>query len=76
MNLFLEQFSSRIDLFWKSQSEEVKQNILKEILIYANSNPQQFHDEIKELRFTSDQLILSVVMEALSKDAMNWGIFF
>jgi len=76
MNQFSNLFSQRIKYFWSDTSEQGKFELLKDILNYANAEPQKFINELKEIQFDKGIDPLPVVLEALSKDTDNWGAFF
>lgn len=76
MNHFLDKFNDRIRSFWANSGESEKRRLLRDILIYANSDKQTFTKEIEEIRFDRDLLPLPIVLEALSKDTANWGQFY
>ncbi len=76
MNHFSETFNSRIKKYWDNSSETVKQQLLDDILQYANSNSLTFIKDLNEIRFDKELLPLPLVLEALSKDTDQWGLFY
>jgi hypothetical protein len=75
MNEFLNKFGDRIQNFYQDQEQE-KQLLLTDILNYANLNPEEFSNQIKEIRYDKKLMALSIIMEALSKDTDKWGDFY
>jgi hypothetical protein len=75
MNEFLNQFADRIQSFYKDQEQE-KQLLLTDILSYANLNPEEFNNQVKEIGYDKKLMALSIIMEALSKDTDRWGDFY
>ena len=76
MNQFSNMFGPRIKNFWSDATEQVYSRLLKDILDYANAEPQKFKNELREFQFDKEIDPLPVVLEALSKDTDNWGSFF
>lgn len=74
MNQFIEQFGDSIRNYWDTGSG--KEKLLSAIFNYANSNPQRFKQEIKEVLFDKELTPLAIVLEALSKDTDTWGAFY
>ena len=72
MNQFVEKFGGAIKRFWKDP-EEKRQILLKDILQYANTNPQKFKEDLEEVQFDETLSPLTIVLEALSKDTDTWG---
>ncbi|OOQ56502.1 hypothetical protein [Mucilaginibacter pedocola] len=77
MNGFLLIFEDRIKTFWEEDMPEAKvQELLNDILVYANSNPEGFKKELAEVQFDYVLQPLPVVLEALAKDSDRWGQFY
>lgn len=76
MNQFIDKFGERIRSYWETASEEQKQQLLEDILQYANTNPQTFRQDLGEVQFNSQLAPLAIVLEALSKDTESWGQFY
>lgn len=76
MNQFLEQFGKAIKDFWETGSEQQKQQLLTDILHYANTSPEKFKQDLQEVQFDKELTPLAVVLEALSKDTDRWGQFY
>lgn len=76
MNQFLEQFGIAIKSFWETDSEQEEQQLLTDILQYANKNPEKFIQDLQEVQFDKELMPLAVVLEALSKDTDKWGQFY
>lgn len=76
MNQFLNKFQERITTYWDEISEEEENQLLDDILQYANSNPQSFKSDLQKVRFDPELTPLPVVLEALSYDTTNWGQFY
>jgi len=75
MNEFVNKFKTQIDSFW-DVGENEKKKVLSDVLKYANSNPQKFKSEIKQVKFDKDLMPLPIISEALSTDTENWGQFY
>jgi len=76
MNNFLENFKEGLIAFWETSTEEEKNELIADILIYANANPDSFKRDVKEILFDPEVRPLPFVLEALSKDTKNWGDFY
>lgn len=76
MSKFLELFEARIFEYWEITSERMLQQVLDDILHYANSNPAIFKQEFEEIRFDKTLTPIPIVIRALSKDMANWGQFY
>jgi hypothetical protein len=76
MNQFINLFGSRIKSHWETGSENQKQELLSDILQYANLNIDSFKQDMEEIQFDKDLSPLPVVLEALSKDTSTWGEFY
>ena len=76
MNQFLDKFGESIRNYWEDISESLRQQLLKDILEYANTNPQTFRQDVGKIQFDYELMPLPVILEALSKDTDNWGQFF
>ncbi|HYE54654.1 MAG TPA: hypothetical protein VD996_07420 [Chitinophagaceae bacterium] len=74
MNQFEERFGRRISAFW--DDGEGQDQLVQDVRDYANANPAQFVSEFNEVRFKEGSNYMSVVLEALSKDADKWGNFY
>lgn len=75
-NQFVEKFEKPIKDFWATNSEQQKQQLLTDILQYANANPEKFKQELQEVQFDKELAPLEVILEALSKDTDKWGDFY
>jgi hypothetical protein len=76
MNNFTDLFKERMIAFWETSAEEEKKELLRDVLTYANSNPDRFKKEVKEIQFDNIITPLPIVLEALSKDTAVWGDFY
>lgn len=76
MNQFLNKFQERITKYWDEISEQEENQLIDDILQYANSNPQSFKSDLQKVRFDPELTPLPVVLEALSYDTANWGQFY
>jgi hypothetical protein len=76
MNQFVNQFGDAIKGYWDTASEDQRQQLLKDILQYANTNPQTFRQELEDVQFDNELMPLAIVLEALSNDTDNWGQFY
>lgn len=74
-NHFLELFGERIKGFW-DLDETGSDNLLADILRYANANPKKFRDETEPVLFDEELEPLQIILEALSKDTETWGQFY
>jgi len=75
MNEFVNRFKEKVDIFYDTTKDE-QNNILKDILNYANSNPQKFKREFDEMKFNEEFDPSAIISEALSKDTETWGQFY
>ncbi|THU39156.1 hypothetical protein FAM09_11600 [Niastella caeni] len=76
MNQFVNQFGDAIKSYWETASEGLKQQLIKDILQYANTNPQTFKRDLEKVQFDNKLTPLAVVLEALSKETDTWGQFY
>lgn len=76
MNQFVQIFGSSMRVFWKMKTEEEKQTLLKEILDYANAQPDVFMEELEEVMFDQSIQPLPIALEALSHRTSYWGPYF
>jgi len=53
-----------------------KSKLLRDVLLYANSNPDSFKRDINEIQFDPVLKPLPIILEALSKDTETWGDFY
>jgi len=76
MNQFVNLFGDRIKSYWETDSDDPRRELRSEILQYANSNVEDFKQEVEEVQFDTDLSPLPVVLEALSKNTDEWGQFY
>lgn len=76
MNQFLDKFGESIKNYWEDTPESYRQQVLKDILEYANNNPQTFRQDVEKIQFDYELTPLAIILEALSKNTDNWGQFF
>jgi hypothetical protein len=76
MNQFVDQFGNALQSFWETGSDAERQKLLTDIFQYANTNPQTFKRDLKEVQFNNKLMPLPIVLEAFSKDTDTWGQFY
>lgn len=72
----IDKFGEQLLRFWDEMENEERDQLLTEILDYANSSPSSFRREMSQIRFNETYDPLPIVAEALVKQAQNWGDFF
>lgn len=76
MNKFNELFKKRIEDYWEGSESDVDQQLLDDILNFANNNPLQFKKDFEEIKYDLVHSATYIVLEALSKDTKTWGSFY
>ncbi len=67
-----ENLREKIEKYWGEEDEKLSELILKDMLEYANSNPDNFTKQFIAIQFEEELDAISVVFEALTKDTDNW----
>lgn len=76
MNEFLRQFETKIGKYWSDIEAFEQEEILNEVLMYANKDPHAFQIEFKEFQFEDDFFAIPVIFEALIAHSDEWDFFY